>query len=151
MDEMVTVSQRPFWEAIPRMEAMGPRFRAERTWIPSFTDALTPALTRLADTFARDAANIVTAETAVAVERYRLVHDKTVPERLEQLVPALLDAVPVDPFDGKPLRYRRDEAGYSVYSVNEDMKDDGGMEIKSKYKGSGPDLVFRVDHAPAAN
>lgn len=48
------------------------------------------------------------------------------PERLEQLVPAILPEVPVDPFTGKPLVYRRDGEGFVVYSLGSNEKDDGG-------------------------
>jgi len=48
------------------------------------------------------------------------------PENLEALVPALLDAVPIDPFTGKPLVYRRDGEGFIVYSLGSNLKDDGG-------------------------
>ena len=55
---------------------------------------------------------------ALACERYRLNHsEKTWPASLEELVKAkLLDAVPVDPMDNQPLRYRRTKEGIVVYS-----------------------------------
>jgi hypothetical protein len=48
------------------------------------------------------------------------------PESLEALVPGLLNEVPVDPFTGRPLIYRRDGDGFVVYSLGSNMKDDGG-------------------------
>lgn len=48
------------------------------------------------------------------------------PDRLEELVPALLGAVPTDPFTGKPLVYRRAGDGFMVYSLGSNRKDDGG-------------------------
>jgi hypothetical protein len=48
------------------------------------------------------------------------------PERLEELVPALLPAVPIDPFTGKPLVFRREGEGFIVYSLGSNQKDDGG-------------------------
>ena len=44
------------------------------------------------------------AKTACAVERFHLKYKKF-PGKLEQLVPEFLPKVPIDPFDGKPLRY----------------------------------------------
>lgn len=46
------------------------------------------------------------AKTACAVERFRLKHGK-LPEKLEKLVPEFLAEIPIDPFDGKNLRYFR--------------------------------------------
>ena len=65
------------------------------------------------------------AMTLVAVERYRAVHGRS-PESLDQLVPDFIPKVPIDPFDGQPLRYRLDPDRYVVYSVGEDRQDDGG-------------------------
>ena len=90
---------------------------------------------------ARDEAWRGNARAALAVERYRLVHG-VCPERLADLVPDYLDAVPMDPFDGEPLRYRRLETGYMVYSVGRNLVDDGGAE---KERGYPPDWVFKVE------
>lgn len=48
------------------------------------------------------------------------------PESLEALVPGLLTGVPVDPFTGDPLVYRREGEGFIVYSVGSNLKDDRG-------------------------
>ncbi len=40
-------------------------------------------------------------------------------------MPAYLDALPVDPFDGRPVRYSREKK--IVYSVGKDLVDGGGM------------------------
>ncbi len=48
------------------------------------------------------------------------------PNALTALVPTLLRAVPTDPYDGEPLRYRKDGDDYVLYSVGKDLTDDGG-------------------------
>jgi hypothetical protein len=65
------------------------------------------------------------ARAAVAIERYRLRRGE-IPTRLADLVPDELDAVPADPFDGQPLRYRTDGAVLAIYSVGRNRSDDGG-------------------------
>ena len=51
--------------------------------------------------------------TSLAVERPRL--DRAAePERLADLQPAWLERIPVDPWDGTPLRYTRLEPGYRI-------------------------------------
>lgn len=63
---------------------------------------------------------------AVALERHRRKHGAH-PATLNQLAPEFFSAVPVDWMDGKPLRYRRAPGGtYTLWSVGEDFKDDGG-------------------------
>jgi len=80
---------------------------------------------------ARDAdmrARLRTAVAATAVERWRIAHQGQIPDSLEQLVPAFLPSVPNDPFDGHPLRFKKLEKGYVIYSVGPNGVDDGGKE-----------------------
>lgn len=62
---------------------------------------------------------------ALACERYRLTSGDW-PESLNDLVPGYLEALPVDPFDGKPIRYARTDEGIKVWCIAEDLTDDGG-------------------------
>ena len=61
----------------------------------------------------------------LALEIHRLRHD-SLPPTLEALVPAILPAVPRDPYDGKPLRY--DPVRGVIWSIGEDGVDSGGLE-----------------------
>lgn len=66
------------------------------------------------------------AVTALALRRCELAQGK-LPATLQELVPKFLSALPVDPCDGQPLRYRRNDDGtFLLYSVGLDGKDDGG-------------------------
>jgi hypothetical protein len=69
------------------------------------------------------------ARTAIAIERFRLTHGQ-LPVTLAELDPFGLGAVPIDPFSGQALRYKRLAKGYVVYSIGEDEKDDAGDEKK---------------------
>ena len=74
-----------------------------------------------------DTAHALAAQTALAIERYRLAKEH-LPESLENLVPAYIEFVPTDPFNGHRLKYRTLETGFVVYSVGEDLTDEGGAE-----------------------
>jgi hypothetical protein len=91
-------------------------------------------------------AKIRDAQTAIAVERFRLANGE-LPDRLSDLVPSFTSAVPTDPYDGKPLRYKRLAKGYVVYSVGEDREDNGGRETDNKGAGwvAGTDITFTVE------
>ena len=52
------------------------------------------------------------------------------PTLLTALVPDYLERIPVDPIDGKPMRYLRLPDGYQLWSIGMDGKDDGGDEDK---------------------
>jgi hypothetical protein len=79
-------------------------------------------------------------ETAIALRLYRKEHGRY-PENLSALVPRYLPSVPADPFDGKPLRYRREGTGFRLWSIGPDRKDDGGVEGKPGWWVQG-DIVW---------
>jgi hypothetical protein len=100
------------------------------------------------DTCERDAEAIAllhAARTGVSVERYRLAKGM-LPEKLDDLAPQFMDAVPDDPFDGKPLRYAKREKGYVVYSIGPNMEDDHGTERNPEPTADSPsDVTFVVE------
>jgi len=65
------------------------------------------------------------AAVAIALQRWRRAHGEW-PDSLEDLVPELLDDVPIDVFDHQPIRYRLDPQGPLVWAVGPDGVDDGG-------------------------
>ena len=54
--------------------------------------------------------------TEAAVRRY-VIENGSPPESLAALVPEYLPTLPVDPYGDAPLRYRRTEGGYLLYSM----------------------------------
>ena len=88
----------------------------------------------------------------IAVERYRRDHGGVFPPSLKAVVPVYLASVPVDPFSGDPLTYKPDAGGYLLYSLDTNLKNDGGAlyGFGSKNQliprgGAGRDLGIRVD------
>jgi hypothetical protein len=93
-----------------------------------YTGLLLPAMSKVGNRFATYEARRRAALTALAVERYRLANKGTLPQNLEALVPRFLPEVPLDPYDGQALRYRRAGKGYVIYSVGSDLADNDGLE-----------------------
>ena len=92
-------------------------------------------------------ARIRMTTAALAVERFRLAHGQ-LPEDLNELIPRFITAIPIDPFDGQPIRYKRLEKGYVVYSVGRDGHDNGGRERPADAKYSDKteyDITFTVE------
>jgi hypothetical protein len=83
------------------------------------------------------------ARVGLTVERYRLADGK-LPESLNDLVPKFLESVPIDPFDGKPLKYKKLDPGFVIYSIGEDQQDDGGKERGPKREKPW-DVTFIVE------
>lgn len=84
-----------------------------------------PALRAYANAFQRAETYRQSADTGLAALRYRQAHQKW-PDSLQQLVPAFLPQVPVDPYNGKELLFQATPTEFKVYSVGENLVDDGG-------------------------
>ncbi|PWU10934.1 MAG: hypothetical protein C5B50_24515 [Verrucomicrobia bacterium] len=64
--------------------------------------------------------------SSIALKRYDLSHGKS-PASLDSLAPEFLSSVPTDYLDGKPIKYHLNQDGsFTLYSVGDDGKDDGG-------------------------
>ncbi|MGA3283911.1 MAG: hypothetical protein ABSD57_05575 [Verrucomicrobiota bacterium] len=108
---------------------------------------LMPAVGMASEKEIKGLAQVRTAQTALAVERFRLATGR-LPENLKGLTPEFLSTVPVDPFDGAQLRYHRLAKGYVIYSVGADGHDDGGREKPADWKPSDKttyDITFTVE------
>jgi hypothetical protein len=112
-----------------------------------FSSLLNPALVRQLTTVAHAEALDCCDQTALAMNRYRLDHG-AFPSHLDDLVPAYLDSVPFDPFDGNPLRLTVKANQWIIYSIGPDGVDNGGVEMDDHSKG---DVIFTLTLAqPAA-
>ena len=82
-----------------------------------------------------------------ALAAYRAEQGKY-PERLADLVPRYLAAVPADVFaQDRPVIYRRTEEGLILYSVGPNGRDDGGRspdDTPAEGQAQGDDLVVRM-------
>jgi hypothetical protein len=67
-------------------------------------------------------------QVLIALKCYQLEHGE-LPDALDALVPKYFDAVPLDDFDGKPMRYSREKK--VIYSVGADLVDSGGANQTS--------------------
>jgi ABC-type transport system involved in multi-copper enzyme maturation permease subunit len=110
--------------------------------IPLFRQVVAD-VTRLADTYHTTRAQLRCALAALAAERYcrRQGHW---PESLALLAPEFLPSVPTDPFDGKPLRYRRLADGVIIYAIGTDGIDNGGKLNRKSYFPAGLDVGIQL-------
>ncbi|MFO0808114.1 MAG: hypothetical protein U0746_05790 [Gemmataceae bacterium] len=73
----------------------------------------------------RSTALVRSARTALAAERFRRAQGRW-PTAIDELVPAYLRSVPLDPFDLKPLKLAKKPDGIVIYSIGTDNTDNGG-------------------------
>lgn len=79
--------------------------------------------------------------TVVAIRLFQLAHGRN-PETLQELCPAFIDAVPLDRYDGAPIRYEHATATvFSAWPLNYDgqpVRDGALLTSKPLVKPSGP-------------
>jgi hypothetical protein len=139
----VEVARRPPHE---QRAAMKTQATEEKREVPSdaiLTRLLVPSIDKLCQAAWRKQTQLRCLAVLVAVERFRQANGRW-PVKLDDLKPRFLKTVPLDPFDGKPLRYRRLDDGVIVYSVGPDEKDNGGVLDRKDPTRAGADLGYRL-------
>jgi hypothetical protein len=102
-----------------------------------------PSLSRAVTLHIKAIAHLRAARAAVAAEQFRLDRGR-LPESLSELVPDYLDSIPIDPFDGQPLRFKATEQGIVIYSIDENMFDEGGEVTVTESNNRAPDVGIRL-------
>ena len=160
LDEMVSLHQGSPWQwsrkqinaAVNRLadldsnEPNGLKYYFVARMLPAI-DAVFSAKQRMIQW--RDA-----AEVAIALVLWHRKHGQW-PQRLDELVPNLLPAVPPDRVDGQPLRYVVRDGRPVVYSLGADFQDNGGRPTTPNpdsayaftYGDSAPKAVPDNEHA----
>lgn len=143
MNRTVAAAKLPLHERGPRLAALEAEVRQTKNPVLRL---LAPGLGKVEKVDRRTQANLRCMVVILACERYRQKNDdKRWPTKLDDLVKAkLLDALPADPLDNQPLRYRRTNEGVVVYSVGFDLKDDLGNINHEQPMADGVDLGFRL-------
>jgi hypothetical protein len=119
--EFVEAAKLPMEEASKRFEALEKRIPEE----PYLARMTAPYFIKIRETERRLHANLSCALAALAAERFRIAQNRW-PESLGELVKnGVLDAVPVDPYDGKSIRFKHMVDGPFVYSVGHAGTDQG--------------------------
>jgi len=71
--------------------------------------------------------NVRAAATSAILSLLAYEHEHgSLPDRLDELLPGELSQVPIDNFDGAPLRYSRERR--RLWSVGTELRDDGGSD-----------------------
>lgn len=83
---------------------------------------LVPGITPVIGEEYKIEAEIKRTQILIALKAYNNEFGQ-LPESLDELVPAYFDQVPIDPYDGKPIRYSKKDK--IIYSVGENLEDNG--------------------------
>jgi hypothetical protein len=145
-----------FMNQVVQAAALPPpeRVRALRE-LDAAADKLPPVARRILEPFAPTAAaeqhalaRLRCAVVAVAAERYRLRNGEwpAGPAVLQRR--GYLTAMPEDPYDGAPVRWRRLDDGLVIYTLGPDGKDNAGSLRSADSQAKGTDVGFRLWDSP---
>jgi len=140
MQKLISVADRSFSEAAAVQHEILTEVKQGKRLEDCMSAMLYPIY---ADSAAKQAgiqARMEVTRTAAAILLWKAKHG-AFPRTLQEA----LSAVPADPFDGKPLKYRREGQGFVVYSVGTTGKFDGDTPDK---KPASSDAVFRYPLPP---
>jgi hypothetical protein len=103
---------------------------------------LLPTLGRIPQKSAMAQTAVDQALLGCALERYRLANGQF-PDKLEALASKFLSQLPNDLLSGEPYKYRRTPgAGFVLYSIGWNERDDGGVPGRTTLDDKGGDWVW---------
>ena len=140
MTRAVEIAKMPLEQQEQEMEKLDAAAKIQ----PLLVRLLCPAIGKVAAADRRSRVDLRCAVVAVAAERYRQTKKKW-PASLEALREAgYLSQIPMDLYDGQPLRMRRTDEGLLIYSVGPDGEDNGGHIDRDKPLAKGTDRIFHL-------
>jgi hypothetical protein len=154
--ELIQDAEKPFWESNTKAITEKWVQSAKPTWLwvinrpiaHIMIGMLLPAMQSPRVKAVRANLEFEATRVVCAVKSYQLTHGAP-PEHLADLVPSFLASLPIDPFDGKSLRYRHDGTNWVIWSVGSDLKDDNAAWHEFKYRKqhgenrTGGDIYFK--------
>lgn len=140
MNKAVDIARLPIEEQHAAFE----KWNQESKNLPFLAQQVAPSVINVHGAALRHQAQLRCMQVAIAAERYRLKNNRW-PAKLEELVEAkLITAVPLDPYDAKPIRWKAVDHGRIVYAVFANRADDGGNIDREKMNNKDSDIGFRV-------
>lgn len=148
LNEAVEISRLPLHEQADRWRAWSALTdRPKQRWrflAGAMTYLLIPAVEQFSAAHHRIDGWLGVAQVMIAMERFRLARGRW-PESPDEIPKSILPEVPIDPYCGEPIRVRRAEDGWIVYTVGPDGRDDGAnLDPKCRLGISGTDWGFRL-------
>jgi hypothetical protein len=147
LNRIIPVFQRPYYEAKDELNKSFEEIEKEiegKYTLRSISNPL--AIRSMLNPYLRHKSLAGMGEIGLANIIYKQKHGEFA-DSLNQLAPEILPVLPHDPFTGKDYIYRKTDTGFTVYSVGENLTDDGGIDRYSKEgreKGS-TDIVWRIN------
>jgi hypothetical protein len=107
------------------------------------TRLVIPACGKVAMAALRTRAELLAASTLIACERFRQARGQW-PERLSEIPKEILAEVPIDPFTGTPLTYRRLPDGIAIYSAGDIDANTARRQVENNDPMAGLGIGWRL-------
>ena len=134
MKRVIILSQIPYYKNIQKAKKLGEEIE-NLPFYYFFPKAVLSALTKINLVQARNEARMKEGILALTLKIYKEKYGDY-PESLNKLTPEILTSLPLDPFTGKNYIYRKKDQGFIVYSLGDNLEDDGGKSHRGmKWKG----------------
>jgi hypothetical protein len=145
--EAIKVSKLKDEKRLDGLDAVEQRMLMDRNMIANVLMQMS-VTSKVARASHRNQALLRSAQVAVAAERYRLKSEAW-PRGMDELIrEGLLEQIPNDPYDGKPLRFQRTPTGLVIYSMGPDKADNQGKLDRDGPGRPGSDLGFELWDRP---
>ena len=136
MNQIVSAARLPYYEAAPQLD------RIERDIenlppIRAVSKVRLRALSRACRAQARHEARLDLMQMGLLLEQYK-AQKGALPATLDVIAADLGGSLPVDPFSGEGYHYQLLDGSFLLYSVGENLQDDGGVHDVKK-----GDIVWR--------
>lgn len=123
---IIDASRLPYYQAYPLMEQI--RRDIDSLPVTRFVSRTSlPFLLTGNGLQARNEAMLDLMQLGLAVEQYH-AQNGAYPASLDAVASELGGSIPVDPFTGQPYLYRVSDGDYLIYSVGQNLVDDGGRD-----------------------
>ncbi len=127
MEKQIKAAELPWPESEQAIEKDQEQLDQSPPFYAILSRIITPAFNTVVLRRDRATATVRTAQVALALKAYQAEHG-TLPASLNDLKQAGWK-LPCDPFGGGEYRYRREGAGFVVWSIGPDMKDNNATRV----------------------
>ena len=149
MNAFIAAAKRPHHEQREALANVESTIRDERDIRYAMSRLMLPACEKCGSASLQHRAGLLCTATLIACERFRLAHGKW-PESLAELPKELLPTIPLDPYDGKPLKFAKLPDGVAVYTVGTGPNRNNASELKRLNNPlGGSEIGWRLYDPPA--
>ncbi|MBN9117807.1 MAG: hypothetical protein J0I06_01335 [Planctomycetes bacterium] len=142
MSDFIAAAKGPPHERLRAAERVEAEIRADRDLRYPFHGILLPTVRKPIEASLQYRAELLSVTTLIACERFRLKHGRW-PAALAELPKDLLPTVPIDPYNGEPMRFAKLDDGITVYSTGPGPNTDRNKQRRNNPLG-GAELGWRL-------